>query len=103
MQDYYTDKFDGGVRPRFPLIYVKPDAYDGGREEIKEMRKQDFLRRLLDEKDFMIEGNTTPSGATSNSNASPSYGRSSPRTTITTLPSIVSTSLTQNGHAGATT
>ena len=71
--------------------------YKEQRDEINKQRRQNFLRELLDEKDYRGGYSPAASGMTYSSNTT---GKSTPRTTTTTLPSINSTSPLQNGYAG---
>ena len=61
----YGTKYDGTPRPRFPLVYSKPEEYDKQQKEKfkNTKRKPDFLRSLMkvadDEEAMAANGQVT--------------------------------------------
>ena len=43
----WTQRYDGSTRPRFPLVYSKPEVYEKEAQKHKGKRKADFLRHLM--------------------------------------------------------
>ena len=60
----WSHRYDGSTRPRFPLVYSKPEVYEKEAQKHKGKKKADFLRQLMQQDDE--EMNTKANGQVTN-------------------------------------